>query len=143
MYILLDSRFKSDFACHGKKGGGGAYEEEGEDEREDEREGCRFRGVPHHLKCRVLGSGIGVLRHSPQLSPCEGHICKTVSQELCPRDGCSRHIAAEPPHRSHHIAATVPAKAPGAVRLSLPGEDEREDEREGRRFRGVSHYLEC
>ena len=62
---------------------------------EDEREGRRGRGVPHHLRCQIQGASFRVIKRSLKLSPGESHMFKTVSPELCPSDGRSRHIAAD------------------------------------------------
>ena len=59
--------------------------------------------------CFPKRSTLQVLSRSLRLSPSESHILKTVSQERCPSDGGSRHIAAD----------VRLAKAPGAARLSL------------------------
>ena len=53
-----------------------------------------------------------LLSRSLKLSPSESHIFKTVSQELCPSDGTSQRTSA------------VPAKEPGAARLSLSDQEE-------------------
>ena len=52
-------------------------------------------------------AGLMVLSLSLQLSLGQRHMFKTASRELCPSDGTSQRTAA------------VPAKAPGAARLSL------------------------
>ena len=69
--------------------------------------GCRVQGsgfgkstFAHAGKHEVVGNVLllmnpakkYLLKRSLKLSPSESHIFKTVSQELCPSDGRSRHI---------------------------------------------------
>jgi len=59
---------------------------------------CLKQLIPHHAGgVPAVTSSIPdhILIHSLKLSPRESHIFKNVSQELCPSDGRSRHIAAD------------------------------------------------